>query len=363
MIMPPQLALFATAALAPVPLIAAAAVWGGVWVVAAVVWLTLVAAVIDAAARRVTPATDGDEFPATAALTATLVAAQIGLLALAVWALTGGWLSVWEKAGVFVATGLFAGQIGNANAHEAIHRPARWLRRLGEAAYASVLFGHHASAHPLVHHVHVATKGDPSSARLGEGFWRFAVRAWIGSFRAGFRAESARLRRIGRARWRHPYARYGAMSAAAGIVAWAIGGGAGLLVWVGLAVFAQVQLLLSDYVQHYGLSRSVVDGRAEPVGMRHSWNAGGLWSSAAMLNAPRHSDHHTHPARGFAALELPARGQAPTLPRSLPVMACVALWPRAWRRVMDPRGRIWRNGARATTGDWTGPAASGSMEA
>ena len=39
-------------------------------------------------------------------------------------------------------------------------------------------------------------------------------------------------------------------------------------------------------------------------------------------------------------LDLPQA--APMLPRSLPVMACLALWPRAWRRVMDPRVAKWR---------------------
>jgi alkane 1-monooxygenase len=94
--------------------------------------------------------------------------------------------------------------------------------------------------------------------------------------------------------------------------------------------------MLSDYVQHYGLSRRIMaDGKPEPVGSRHSWNAPHLMSSALMLNAPRHSDHHANPARPFPALRL--EDNMPMLPRSLPVMACVALFPRLWRRVMDPR--------------------------
>jgi len=35
----------------------------------------------------------------------------------------------------------------------------------------------------------------------------------------------------------------------------------------------------------------------------------------------------------------PSTGQF-VLPRSLPVMACIALYPRLWRRVMDPRVRM-----------------------
>ena len=69
-----------------------------------------------------------------------------------------------------LATGLFAGQVSHPAAHELIHAASRKLRRLGIFAYSSMLIGHHASAHRLVHHVHVATDLDPNSARGGEGF-------------------------------------------------------------------------------------------------------------------------------------------------------------------------------------------------
>jgi len=120
-----------------------------------------------------------------------------------------------------------------------------------------------------------------------------------------------------------------------------IGGLKGGLAAICLAGIAQTQLMMSDYVQHYGLSRRMLDnGKPEPVGSRHSWNAPHMMSSALMLNAPRHSDHHAHPARPFPALRLD--DDMPMLPRSLPVMACVALYPRLWRRVMDPRVADWQ---------------------
>ena len=60
-----------------------------------------------------------------------------------------------------------------------------------------------------------------------------------------------------------------------------------------------------------------------------------------MLNAPRHSDHHMHPSRAFPALEL-TPGTMPMLPRSLPVMAVLALVPPLWHRVMDRRVARWQ---------------------
>lgn len=44
--------------------------------------------------------------------------------------------------------------------------------------------------------------------------------------------------------------------------------------------------------------------------------------------------------RPYPALRLD--DDMPRLPYALPVMACIALWPRHWRRVMDPRATAWQ---------------------
>jgi len=340
--MPHPMMLFTCATLLPLPLIGLGALLGGGWILAALLFLTLITATLDHLVTRATPALADTEFPAATALSVTLALGHFALLALVIRALGGDHLGPWEKAGLFTAAGLFFGQVSNSNAHELIHRPGRLLHGLGVWVYVSLLFGHHASAHPLVHHRLVATRADPSSARLGESFYRFARRAWKGSFHQGLAIESERLARLGRPRWQHPYVTYcGGAALLLGLSA-LLAGPLGLLAHLGLAGFAQTQLLMSDYVQHYGLTRTNgPDGRPEPVGAWHSWNSPHPASSALMLNAPRHSDHHARPARPFPALTLP--DASPMLPRSLPVMACLALWPRQWRRVMDPRAAQWRN--------------------
>jgi alkane 1-monooxygenase len=340
--MTPPMSLFAAATLLPALLIGAGALWGGLWVGLALACLTLLAVTLDELVRRVVPAAEGAEFPVAAGLSVLLALVHFGLMAvvLAVIAAEGGLSSV-EKAGLFTAAGLFFGQISNANAHELIHARDRLRHRLGVWVYTSMLYGHHASAHPLVHHVKVATRGDPATARYGESFYRYVRRAWIGGFRQGFAAESARLARAGLPGWRHPYAVYMGGALGLGVLVGAAFGLKGLLVWTGLAVFAQTQLLMSDYVQHYGLTRaSDAKGKPVPAGAAHSWNSPHLWSSAMMLNAPRHSDHHAAPSRPYPALRL--EGDLPMLPRSLPVMSCLALHPRLWRRVMDPLADQWR---------------------
>lgn len=345
--------MFPAATLGPAALILVACFLGGGWIVAAFLAMSVLAYGLDRLVVRL-PGGAGSDFPAPDALCLALAAAQLALLAAGVAALAGSALNPAEKVGLFLALGLWLGQVGNANAHELIHRRKRWISRLGAALFASVLFGHHASAHPKVHHRFVATPDDPNTARLGEGFGAFLPRAWIGSFRAGWYAEMALLRHrhgtLG-AVVRHPYLPILAVSATVLTLAYSAFGPAGVAAHLGLSLHAQLQILLSDYVQHYGLSRRRgAAGRYEPVGPQHSWNAPHPWTGRMMLHGTRHSDHHMHPARSFDELVLPDGKTAPRLPAALPVMAMAALVPPLWRRMMDERARRWSR-VRKTTAD------------
>lgn len=329
--------LFAGVTLAPVVLLLAGVGFGG-WVAGlALLFISLIVWLLDRLVARVAPHVPGaDEFPAADGLSVLLAGVHLVMLPVMVWALAGGaGLGLAEGLVLFAAFGLWLGQVSNSNAHELIHRQDRRLRVLGVAVYASIGYGHHASAHRHVHHRFVATEDDPNTARRGEGFWAFALRAWPGEFQAGRLMETtlrARVRRKGV----HPYVWYlGGAGLAAGL-ALALGGLTGLAVWAGLAAYAQMQLLLSDYVQHYGLLRARLPGGGlEPVGPAHSWDARHWASSALMLNAPRHADHHRRPGRAYPALELPEGGRR--LPYSLPFMCMLALVPPLWFRVMDRR--------------------------
>ncbi|MFY0634424.1 MAG: alkane 1-monooxygenase [Vannielia sp.] len=336
--MPPA-ALFCAITLAPVALLAAGGTLGGAWLIAAVLYLTLFSALLDQILRRAGARPTATAAPGSwaDALCAALALAHFALLALAVAAVSGATgLAPWERAIAFLAFGLFFGQVSNSNAHELIHRAVRPLRALGRWVYISLLFGHHASAHPKVHHRFVATPEDPNSARLNESYYRFAARAWLGSFRAGLAAEREMMARGTKPRWQNPYLEYTAGAAALLALSTLAFGAAGLAAHVGLAAYATAQLLMSDYVQHYGLTRSrLANGRYEPVSDAHSWNAPHVFSSLMMLHAPRHSDHHAHPSTPYPSLTLPSG--APLLPAPLPAMATLALLPRSWRRVMNPR--------------------------
>jgi len=333
---------FMIATLAAPVLVAMGALFGGVWALAGLLWMAVLTPILDELVTATLPHSEGEEFPAAQELSLALALAHFGLWIVVITALGGATgLLTWEKLAVFAGAGLFMGQVSNSNAHELIHRPQRALRHIGRWIYISMLFGHHQSAHTLVHHVHVGTKADTSTARYGESFYRFFARAWVGGFHEGLRAETLRSEKSGRPLWRHPYVIYLAGAGLILILAGLVGGGKGFLGALCLAMFAQTQLMMSDYVQHYGLYRKIMPtGKPEPVATRHSWNAPHVMSSALMLNAPRHSDHHAHPNRPYPSLRI--EDDMPMLPRSLPVMACVALYPKLWRRVMNPIADQWR---------------------
>lgn len=334
---------FALASLTPVGLLAGAALWGGAWIWAALAYMTVFSYAMDQLIGRVDPPADPTrELPSADWLSAVLAVSHFILLALVIRALATGGLAFWPAAGLYVAASLFFGQVSNSNAHELIHRGNRWLFNLGKWVYISMLFGHHTSAHTKVHHRFAASEDDPNTARAGESYYHFAPRAWIGSFVEGYRQEKADLARRGRGGMT-PYPVY--IGGALGLLALSTlaFGWRGLVAHVALAAYATAQLLLSDYVQHYGLQRARREtGKLEPIGPAHSWNSRQWFTSHLMLNAPRHSDHHAHPARPYPQLHLHPPGEAPILPASLPAMAVLALFPSLWRRVMGRALNRWQ---------------------
>ncbi len=342
--MPPRQLAFTFATGLPVLLLFCASLWGGGWIWLALVYLTVFTGLLDVLmAKSVDQNAPDLEFPAANLLLAFLAGAHFVLLITVIYSLSGGVShSLASGLALFFAHVLFFGQISNANAHELIHRSNKMLFSLGKWVYISLLFGHHTSAHRFVHHRWVGCALDPNTPRLGEGFYHFAKRAWLGSFRTGLAQENKLRARATPTpkRLTHPYGHYILGGLGFCLLALVIGGITGLLIYLPLAFLSQMQLLQSDYVQHYGLQRNIAaNGKPVPVDPSHSWNSPHWYSGVLMLHAPRHSDHHAHPATPYPNLRLSA--DLPMLPYSLPVMAALALFPRRYRRLMDHRAAVW----------------------
>ncbi|MFT4012114.1 MAG: alkane 1-monooxygenase [Paracoccus sp. (in: a-proteobacteria)] len=270
------------------------------------------------------------------------------------WARHGG-LSGWESLGLFFGIGVASGTIGIVYAHELLHQKNPVERWLGDLLLASTLYSHFRTEHLLVHHSWVATPRDAVSARYNEGFFRFFLRVLADCPASAWRAETRRLARASRKPWdrRNPFWRYGALQLAMLALALAFGGWAGLGLFVFQAFIAIWQLELTNYVEHYGLTRKHLGGgRYEHVLPRHSWNASHTATNWLLINLQRHSDHHYKPDRRFPLLQTYSQEEAPQLPLGYPAMTFLAMVPPLWRRRMNPRVRAWRRQFYPEIEDW-----------
>ncbi|WP_323038527.1 alkane 1-monooxygenase [Gemmobacter sp.] len=271
------------------------------------------------------------------------------------WATHGGLEGTWEKIGLFFGLGVISGAVGIVYAHELLHQKNRGERWLGDLLLAMVLYSHFRSEHLLVHHRYVATPRDPVSARYNEGFHRFFLRVLLTCPPSAWRAEAQMLARKGLGPWHisNPFWKYAALQAAMLALALVIGGWAGLGLFLVQAFSAIWQLELTNYIEHYGLTRRHLgDGKYEHVLPRHSWNAAHKVSNWFLINLQRHSDHHYKPDRRFPLLQTYTADEAPQLPYGYPAMTTLAMIPPLWRRVMNPRVRAWRRQFYPDITDW-----------
>ncbi|PZO65331.1 MAG: alkane 1-monooxygenase [Paracoccus denitrificans] len=334
--------------------------WGGFWflLLPLYAWylVTGLDAVLGLNEENLTPETPTEQLFWHRAITVVWAPIQVTLIFTAIWVATQGHLSGLEKIGLFFGIGVVSGTIGMVYAHELLHQKPAWERALGDILLASTLYSHFRTEHLLVHHSWVATPRDSVSARYNEGFFKFFWRVLRDCPRSAWQAETRMLARAGRSAFdrRNPFWKYAALQLAMLTLAVAIGGFQGLLLFCLQAFVAVWQLELTNYVEHYGLTRRHIgNGRYEHVLPQHSWNAAHTASNWLLINLQRHSDHHYKPDRRFPMLQTYTADEAPQLPYGYPAMTFVAMVPPWWRRRMNPRVRAWRRQFYPDVTDWS----------
>jgi alkane 1-monooxygenase len=237
---------------------------------------------------------------------------------------------------VILTTGSAGGYCINVG-HELGHKQTTLERWLAKIILAPTGYGHFSIEHNRGHHLAVATPGDPASARMGEGLWRFALRETPGSARRAWGLERDRLTRLHQAVWglRNEILQPLLLTLAFYVV---------MIAWLGIrvlpflvlsALWSNFQLTSANYVEHYGLlRRELPDGSYERCQPYHSWNSNHMFSNWALFHLQRHSDHHTYPGRRYQSLR--HFDQLPTLPNGYFGMFTLAYFPPLWQRIMDP---------------------------
>lgn len=343
------------------PLIAIGAAWGGWWLILAPLYAFGLMTLLDAITglNTTNPDTKTPEADLFWYRLITLIWLPLQLLLIfgTIWYVTRtDHLQLHEILILFYAIGIASGGVGIVYSHELMHQKPVIERRLGDLLLASTLYSHFRSEHLRVHHMWVGTPRDSVTARYNEGFWRFFLRVLVSCPGSAWAAERAMLVRRGKTMWSaaNPFWRYGALQAGFLILAWLIGGWVGVGLFVFQAFIAVLHLELTNYVEHYGLTREYLgDGRYEHVKPHHSWNASHTASNWLLINLQRHSDHHYKPDRRFPLLQTYGTDEAPQLPLGYPTMVVAAAIPPLWRRMMNPRVRAWRRRFYPQITDWS----------
>jgi alkane 1-monooxygenase len=245
-----------------------------------------------------------------------------------------------NQIGFVVSLGVMGGILAINVGHELVHRNNKFERFFGGVLLASVCYGVFKVEHVRGHHLRVATRDDPATARLNETIYAFVPRAIFGVYFHGWKIEADRLTRenvLGFAAFiRNETLHWIMLSVVFAVAAYWVAGVAALAVFFGAALIAIIELELVDYIEHYGLTRARDgNGKLDAVRYEHSWDYAGWFTNALLLNLQRHSDHHAHGGRAFGALN--SHPEAPQLPASYSAMILAALLPPLYRRIIHPR--------------------------
>ncbi len=266
-----------------------------------------------------------------------LVPLQVALVIHLPAQIASGALAGWEILGGILTVGICCGAFGINLGHELGHRTSKLDQGAAKLMLATSLYMHFFIEHNRGHHARVATPQDPASSRRGEALYRFWIRSTVGGWLHAWTLEDQRLRRrVSKPRLslQNEMVRFQLIQA--GIVA-AVALAFGLvpaLAFVAAAVMGFLLLETINYVEHYGLQRGRrPDGRYERVLPGHSWNSNHTLGRVLLFELTRHADHHANASRHFTQLRHHEEG--PQLPTGYPGMILLALFPPAYRRVME----------------------------
>jgi alkane 1-monooxygenase len=179
---------------------------------------------------------------------------------------------------------------------------------------------------------------DPASARRGENSWSFVIRSIVMSVPSAWKIEKLRLSRQKKSvlSFSNRLFQVWFLSAIFAAAFLFVGGVSALIYFFMQALVAVLLLELINYIEHYGLTRNILEnGKPEPIQLWHSWDSHSRLSGYILVHLSRHADHHKYPARPFTKLE--GSRQSPTMPVGYPASVLLATVPPLWYLVMHPR--------------------------
>ena len=240
--------------------------------------------------------------------------------------------------GIAFSVGFISGSQGITFAHEMGHSKSKIDRFCAWVLMTSVCYGHFMVEHYRGHHPRAATHEDAATSRRGESLYKFLPRTLWGSLQSGWRLESLRIAQMKTSWLRSPLV----WSTVASFMVFVLLGvyltgvtAIKVMAYFALqSIVAFVLLEIVNYIEHYGLQRQTPQGKREPFGMMHAWNADHVATNSMLANLQRHSDHHMHAWKRYPTLE-PLPG--PQLPTGYAGCLLLAMVPPVWFAMMHSR--------------------------
>jgi alkane 1-monooxygenase len=244
----------------------------------------------------------------------------------------------YEYWGISLSMGIFLGAMGINVAHELGHRDKAYERFIAKLLLLPNLYMHFIIEHNRGHHVNIATKEDPASARYNEMLYSFWIRSVTMTYVSAWRLEAKRLRNEGKRflSIQNEMIIFQIVQLAYLFLVWYFGGFVLLLSAILIAVVGFLLLETVNYIEHYGLSRKKMEnGRYERVQPWHSWNSDHVLGRLILFELSRHSDHHFKANRKYQVLR--HFDESPQLPYGYPMSMLMSFVPPLWFAIMNPR--------------------------
>jgi len=247
-------------------------------------------------------------------------------------------LQTYEYIGIVFSMGVFLGSIGINVAHELGHRSTWYEKLFAYLLLLPNLYMHFRIEHNRGHHLNVATKEDPASARLNESLYFFWIRSVIMSYLSAWKLESKRLKQVGKSVFsiNNEMIILQIIQLIYLLIIWYFGGYLLLFSAIFIAIVGFLMLETVNYIEHYGLERKKMEnGRYERVQPWHSWNSNHILGRVMLYELSRHSDHHYKASKKYQVLR--HYDESPQLPFGYPMSMVISFIPPLWFYLMNPK--------------------------
>lgn len=242
------------------------------------------------------------------------------------------WVTI---AGRVLSMGLLCGAFGINVAHELGHRKNVYEQWMAKFLLLTSQYMHFFTEHNKGHHKRVATREDPSSARLHESLFEFYPRTIIFSYISAWHIASEEMKKknLPIFHWKNEMVQNLLIQLGFLVLIYWLFGTFIFLAYLAAAALGIGLLETVNYIEHYGLQRTKKEGgqyeRAMP---HHSWNSNHALGRIMLFELSRHSDHHYLASRKYQILR--HHDDAPQMPTGYPGMMILAHIPPLFFYIM-----------------------------